>query len=66
MDQHLRIPIDALIELLIRARRVIDVDLMGDHKTRLRAPGDDQVAQVAIVGLDVALAGAYTQALFDA
>ena len=59
MDQHLRIPIDALIELLIRARRLIDTDLMRHHETRLRAPRNNQVAQVAVVVLDVALARAY-------
>lgn len=64
MNQDLRIPINALVELLIRARRLIDANLMRHHETRLSAPRNDQVAQVAIVVLDVALARAYAQALF--
>jgi hypothetical protein len=57
MNKHLRIPINPLIELLVRVRSIFDADLMTDDEAGFCASGYDQVAQVAVVGLDVALAG---------
>ena len=65
MNQHLRVPIDPLIKLLIRRRRIIDLDIVRYHEARLRLPSNDQVAQIAIVFLDVALAGPESQSLWQ-
>lgn len=56
MNQHLGVAINPLIELLVRLRCLVDVDVVADNEAGLGAAGDDQVAQVAIVGFDVALA----------
>lgn len=63
MNQHLGVAIDALIELLVRLRRVVDVDVVADDEAGLGAAGDDQVAQVAVVGFDVALARSEVETL---
>jgi hypothetical protein len=57
MDQNLRIPILPPIKLRVRLRRFLDPNLVADDEGRLCAPRDDHVSQVAVVGLDVALAG---------
>ena len=56
MNQHLGVAINPLVELLVRLRRIVDVDVVTDDEAGLGAAGDDQVAQVAVVGFDVALA----------
>ena len=55
MNQHLRVALNTLVELLVCPRRLIDLNLVGDDKRRVSTAGDDHVAQVAIVLLDVAL-----------
>jgi hypothetical protein len=57
MYQDFSIPLDPLIELLIRDGGVLNTDLVADDEGGFGAPGDDQVAQVAVVVFDVALAG---------
>lgn len=63
MNQHLGVAIDPPVELVVRLGRVVDVDLMADDEAGRGAAGDDQVAQVAVVGFDVALAGAEVETL---
>jgi hypothetical protein len=63
MNQNLSIPILPPIKLYISLRRLLNADLVRDDEGGFGAPGDDHVAQVAIVLLDVALACAYCQAL---
>lgn len=64
MDQNLRITLDALIKLLVRSRRFINPDLMRDDKGRVGAAGDDHIAEVAVISLDVALACSESEALY--
>ncbi len=64
VQQHLRVPLHPLIKLAIRLGRLIDADIMADDKTGVGAAGDDQVAQVAVVFFDVALAGADCETLW--
>jgi hypothetical protein len=63
MNQNLSIPILPAIKLLIRLRRFVNPDLVRDDKGGLGATGNDHVAQVAVVLLDVALACADCQTL---
>ena len=56
MDQHLGIPLDPLIKLIICHFSVVDSNLVADHERRFRSAGDDQVSQVPVVLLDIALA----------
>lgn len=63
MNQHLGVAMDALIELLVRLRGVVDVDVVTDDEAGLGAARDDQVAQVAVVGFDVALARSEVETL---
>lgn len=64
MDEHLGIPVDALIEFLVRDRGVGEGDVVADDEARVGAAGDDQVAQLPVVVLDVALAGGEGEALW--
>lgn len=63
MDEDLGVPINSLCKFLISHLCVINVDLVRDNKTRLCFSSNNQVPQVAIVGLHVALTSAYGQAL---
>lgn len=64
MYQDLRIAVNPLIELLIRRRRIIDIDIMRDNEARLRLPCDDQVAKKPVVLLHIALARPKGESLF--
>jgi len=44
LDQHLGVPLDALVKLFIRSRRVVNVDLVRHDEAGLGATRDDQVA----------------------
>ena len=44
LDQYLGVSLNALIKLLIRRRRIVNVDLVRDDEARLGATGDDEVA----------------------
>ena len=65
MQQHLRIPLDPLIKLRIRVWRLIDPYLMAHYKTRIRPPRDDQIPQIPIILLDIALPRSQRQALLE-
>ena len=49
MNQHLGVPFNPLVELIVRHLRIVNANLMAHHETRLRFAGNDQVSQVAIV-----------------
>ena len=63
MHEHFGIAFDALVKLFICGRRFVDANLVGDDEARLGPAGHDEVAQVAIVSLDVALASPKAQTL---
>ncbi len=63
MQQHLCVPFDALVELLVRGRRLLESNLMGHDERRLGSARDDQISEVSVIGFDVALAGTERQAL---
>ena len=63
MQQDLGVPIDPAIELVIRLDSAIHADLMADHETGLGPSRDNQITEVAVVGLDVALAGTERETL---
>lgn len=55
MDENLGVPVDPLVKLLICGSCVVDVYLMGHHKARFGSARNDQVTQIPVVCLDVAL-----------
>lgn len=63
VDENLRVSVDSLVKLLVSSLGIVDVDLMRDDKTGLRLSCDNQVTQVAVVRLDVALPCAERQSL---
>jgi hypothetical protein len=65
MDKHLRIPVNPLVEFLIRHLCILDRNLMANHKARLCLPRNDQIPQVPVIRLDIALSRRQTQTLFD-
>jgi len=64
MNEHLRVSLNPLIKLVISHFRIIDPDLVADHKARLRLARNDQISQVAIIRLDIALSCCKAKALF--
>ena len=63
MNQHFRIAFDTLIKLLVCLRRFVNTDLVRDHEGRVGAAGDDHIAEVAVILLDVALTRSKSEAL---
>ena len=63
MHQDLGIPVNPLVELLIGIRDFIDSDLMRHNEARFGLARDDEISQVSIVFLYIALAGADGQTL---
>ena len=57
------IAINALVELLICHLGFVDTDLVADHEAWRGFAGDDQVAEIAVVLLHVALAGGELETL---
>lgn len=63
VDENLGVPVDSLIELLIGSLRIINVNLMRDDEAGLGLACNDQVTQISVVSLDVALASAERKSL---
>lgn len=63
MDENLGITINSLVKLLVRNFRIFNVDLVGHDKAGLGLARNDQISQVPVVRLDVALAAADGEAL---
>jgi hypothetical protein len=57
MDEDLGVSFDSLIELIVGHLRIIDTNLVTDDETRFSFSRDDQIPEVSIVLLDIALAG---------
>lgn len=55
MYQDFRISFHPLIEFLVRSGRVVDPNLVADNKTWICFAGDDHIAKITIVLLNVAL-----------
>lgn len=65
MDQDLGVSLDSLVELVVGNLRVIDADLVRNHERWLGLARDDQVSEVSVVLLDVALTGSECETLAD-
>lgn len=63
VDQDLGVSVFPLVKLVVCNLCVVDGDLMRDHEAGLGLAGNDEIAQVPVVGLDVTLAGCERQAL---
>lgn len=57
MQQDLGVSFYALIELLVRHRSILETEFVGHYKAGLRTSADDQISQVSVVRLDIALSG---------
>jgi hypothetical protein len=53
MENDLRVAVRAFVELLVGLRGLRERQLLRDDEARRGAAGDDQVAQLAVVPLDV-------------
>lgn len=58
IGQAVRVPahLNPLVKLLVSTWSIINLNLIRDHEARLGTAADDQVAKVAVVRFDVALA----------
>ena len=65
MEQDLGVTIDPLVELVISIDSLIDIDFVRDDERRLSTARDDEVAELTIVGLDVALACTEVKTLLE-
>src|SRR5438270_13924410 len=65
MDEHLRVPLNPFIKLFISHFSIIDPDLVAHNKARLRLARNDQISQIAIVRLDIALSRCKAKPLFS-
>jgi len=63
MNQHFSVTILPTIEFHVGFGCLVDTDLVGDHKAWLCDPGNDHVAEISVVHLDVALASANRKSL---
>ena len=51
MEEDLGVALDALVELVVGQRGLVERHVVRDYEGRLGAAGDDQVTQVAVVFL---------------
>ena len=65
MEQDLGVTIDSPIELVVGIDSLVNVDLVRNDERRLSTTRDDEVAELTVVGLDVALACAEEESLFE-
>lgn len=63
MNQHFGVAFYTLVELFICNLCLVNRNLVADHKGRLRFARDDQIAEVSVVLLDVALTGSQRESL---
>lgn len=63
MNQNFCVSVDSLVELLVRDLGLLDVDLMRHDERWLGLAGDDQVTEVSVVLLHVALTCSERQTL---
>ena len=55
MDEDLGVPVDPLVKFVIRNLGVFDADFVRHDKAGLGLASNDEVAEISVVGLDVAL-----------
>jgi hypothetical protein len=65
MDQHLRVPLNPLVELLIRSRGLVDAHVMGHDEAGLGPARDDQITEITVIRFDIALACRQRQSLLN-
>lgn len=65
MNEHLGVPINTLIKLFVRHFGVVNVDLVRHDEAGLGSARNDQVAKVAVVRLDIALASSKGETLVE-
>ena len=63
MQQDFGVSVDSSVKLVIRLNGFLETDFVAHDKTRLGSSSYDQIAEVTIVGLDVALSGTKEQSL---
>jgi len=58
VQQHLGVPVDPPIELVVCLNGIIDADIMADDEAWLGYPRYDEIAKVSVVCFDIALSSA--------
>jgi hypothetical protein len=65
VKQHLGVPINSLIKLVVSIDSLVNVDFMRNDKGRLGTARDDEIAELTVVGLDVALTSTEEETLLE-
>jgi hypothetical protein len=65
VEQHLCVSINSLVKLVVSINSLVDVDFVRNDKGGLGTARDDEIAELTVVSLDVALAGAEEESLFE-
>lgn len=65
MEQHLGVAINSLVELVVSINSLVDINFMRNDKRRLGTARDDEIAELTVVGLDVALSSAQEQTFLE-
>jgi hypothetical protein len=65
VEQNLGVTIDSLVELVVSIDSLIDVNFVRNDERRLSTARDDEVAELTVVGLDVALACTEVKTLLE-
>jgi translation elongation factor EF-1alpha len=65
MNEHFCVSLNPLVKLFISHFSVIDPDLVAHNKARLRLTRNNQVSEIAIICLDIALSRGEAKSLFS-
>ena len=63
MQKNLGISINPLVKLVVGNLGILNANFMRHHKAWLGLASDDEVAQISVVSLYIALAGAKSKTL---
>jgi len=63
VQQHFGVSLDTLVELVVGLDSLVETTLVRHDEAGLRSSGNDQITEVAVVCLDVALSGAKMETL---
>jgi hypothetical protein len=65
VEQHLCVSINSLVKLVVSINSLVNVDFVRNDKGGLGTARDDEIAELTVVSLDVALAGAEEESFFE-
>jgi hypothetical protein len=65
MEQNFGVAINSLVELVVSINSLVNVDFVRNDERGLSTARDDEVAELTVVGLDVALACTEVKTLLE-